>query len=108
MDRLELVLLLGLFAYALVVSWLLTACHIRVARNLGLLDIPNDRKFHKQPTPTGAGLVLYITLTLVTDAHSALWTAQFVFGGMIVIVGLEDDIRPLPAQLRLVVHSLIV
>jgi UDP-GlcNAc:undecaprenyl-phosphate GlcNAc-1-phosphate transferase len=109
MDWLLIGPLIGTFALSMAVSWILTACHIRLGRDFGLIDNPSERKFHKRPTPTAAGLALYLTIVVSSFAlRPRQWSLEFIFAGLIVIVGLLDDIRPLWAQLRLVIHALIV
>src|SRR5262249_16356106 len=108
MDGIDILVLFGFFAWPLALAWLLTTCYIRVARDFRLIDRPSDRKFHKQPTPTGAGLVLYLVLAFLAFAdRGSLWSPQFLFAGLIVSVGLLDDLWPFPAQIRLVIHGLI-
>jgi len=112
MDESDFVWLFAFFGFtfglSLAISWILTRCYIRVARDFGLIDQPSERKDHEQPTPTGAGLVIYLAIAFLAFlGHPRLWTAQFLFGGLIVIIGLIDDIRHVPAQLRLVVHGFI-
>jgi UDP-GlcNAc:undecaprenyl-phosphate GlcNAc-1-phosphate transferase len=84
---------------------------IRWAPALGLIDIPNERKVHSKPIPKGGGLGIFIgwlstALLLALDSKELgldfreLW----VWGGIgliFVVLGLVDDIHPLPWQLRL-------
>src|SRR5262245_3957702 len=99
---------LAAFGWPLFLTCLLTSCHIHLARNFGLIDLPSDRKFHKQPTPTGAGIDLYIAITGFAFVIGGLiWSSQLLLGGLIVLVGLIDDISPLPSLFRLVIHGLI-
>jgi UDP-GlcNAc:undecaprenyl-phosphate GlcNAc-1-phosphate transferase len=96
------------------ISWLLTAVLLRWAPQLRLVDYPDPRKVHTQPTPRGGGLAIY-TASVLTAA--LLWVIdgladRFVWGtlllGMgIVVLGLLDDLRPLPWQLRLGVQAIL-
>ena len=93
------------FLLPFLLSWLLTASLLRLAPRLGLVDHPNARKIHKQCTPSGGGLAIYLAMVLSSaclpyegesDALRIL-----AFGMVIVLLGLIDDLRPLPWQLRL-------
>jgi UDP-GlcNAc:undecaprenyl-phosphate GlcNAc-1-phosphate transferase len=87
------------------ISWVLTALLIRLAPHLGLLDQPNVRKVHTRPIPRGGGLAIYGAIALgllflpgATEAGSGL---SLTVGLGIVLVGLIDDLHPLPWQWRL-------
>jgi len=80
---------------------------IRWAPALGLVDIPNARKVHTQPIPKGGGLGIFVGCLSATLFSSwnlpnpkVLWLWSGV-GLIIVVLGLIDDIRPLPWRLRL-------
>jgi UDP-GlcNAc:undecaprenyl-phosphate GlcNAc-1-phosphate transferase len=100
------------FAVPLVLSWILVRCHIMFAFRWGLIDMPSDRKFHRNPTPTGAGLAIYLAMTCTATFWSFFggqeWVGnvQLLMAGLIVLFGLLDDHRTLPWQLRLAVHVL--
>lgn len=76
---------------------------------------PNARSSHTVPTPQGAGIAVVWAVLIVTGAGLALAsgiTAEMrVVAGCVValaVLGAVDDIRPLPAVLRLAVQILIV
>lgn len=81
-----------------------------LARARGLLDVPNARSSHARPTPRLGGLGI-LTVTLVVgggwlatagDARNGL--AVLAIGAAIALISLIDDLRGLPAALRLVAH----
>lgn len=93
------------------VSWLLTRYFRGWVLSRSLLDIPNSRSSHSQPTPTGGGLVfaaIFLGAILVLYLWERLGFAEFaaLFGsGLVVaIIGWCDDLRPVPARVRLLVH----
>jgi UDP-GlcNAc:undecaprenyl-phosphate/decaprenyl-phosphate GlcNAc-1-phosphate transferase len=102
--------LLALFFAPFAVSWLLTLLLIRWSSRLGLVDQPNERKVHTQPTPRGGGLAIYISLVLTALAFRSTVDRDFAvaltLGVGIVLLGLVDDLRPLPWQLRLGLQTL--
>ena len=102
--------LLALFCAPFAVSWLLTLLLIRWLPRLGLVDQPNERKVHTQPTPRGGGLAIYISLALTALAFRSAVDRDFgvalALGLGIVLLGLVDDLRPLPWQVRLGLQTL--
>lgn len=94
---------IALFASALAASALLIPGIRRVAR----LDVPNERSSHAVPTPRGGGLAI----VLITLAGSAFWMtprmAVFAAAALVIAaVSFIDDLRPLPATVRLAVQIL--
>src|SRR5690242_10295380 len=104
-----LLLFAELFGCALAISWLLTAVLIRLSPRLGLVDNPSERKVHTSPTPRGGGLAIFAAVTLATilfsifTFHFSLFTFQFLLSFAVVLLGLCDDLKPLPWQFRLAV-----
>lgn len=93
-----------------VVTGVLTPALARWARRRQLLDVPNHRSSHRVATPRLGGVAM-IAGVLAGIAISSLSSAPgpnvaIVLGGAVVIgvVGLVDDVRHLPAVLRLVMH----
>lgn len=67
-----------------------------------LLDIPNKRSSHTIATPKGAGLVFSITsLIFITFIFK---TSYFLILIPLLIIGILDDFKPLPALSRLSVQ----
>ena len=94
---------------ALLVSVMLSAFLSRYRGRFALLDLPNARSLHSGATPRSGGLAILVGL--VTGAILAgpalglpgpAWSVAAL--AMVAAVSFADDIRPLPALLRLVVH----
>lgn len=101
---------------ALVVPFLvtygLTGLLRRLAPFLGLMDQPDPRKVHTNPTPRAGGLAIFAALVLtwpfLPPACLGLPRESFLgLAGVIVGLGLVDDLRPLPWWIRLVVQALV-
>jgi UDP-GlcNAc:undecaprenyl-phosphate GlcNAc-1-phosphate transferase len=105
---------------ALALAWQLTACLVRWAPRLGLVDHPDPRKVHSQPTPRAGGLAFFAAFVLtgagLAAANHLGWVslslpADFfwlvLWGSPIVVLGLVDDLRPLSWQLRLGVQMVV-
>lgn len=94
--------------YVLLVSF--TICYVttpvfsRLALRFGIVDKPGGRKIHNSATPLlgGASVYLAILITILINGifSAALWAiigaATFLF-----LVGIFDDIREMPAWLKL-------
>lgn len=99
-------------AVVLVVSAAVTGMVRRFALTHGVMDIPNERSSHTTATPRGGGLsiVLACTASLVVFAILGTIQARLLIalvggGGLVAAIGFLDDRRPMPAALRLVVHT---
>jgi UDP-GlcNAc:undecaprenyl-phosphate GlcNAc-1-phosphate transferase len=90
-------------------SWLFTASLIRWAPRLGLVDYPSARKVHSQPTPRGGGLAIFAAflVTWLFASGFSLRDPRLPLGLVIVVLGLADDLRPLPWQVRLGVQLIV-
>jgi UDP-GlcNAc:undecaprenyl-phosphate GlcNAc-1-phosphate transferase len=97
----------------LAVSWLLTAVLVRLAPRLGLVDMPDPRKVHRVPTPRAGGLAIVagvgagVALLPWLAPSVALLDLRWTWGLAVIVLGLVDDLRPLPWPLRLGVQTLV-
>jgi UDP-GlcNAc:undecaprenyl-phosphate GlcNAc-1-phosphate transferase len=98
--------LLAAFVIPLILSWVLTAVHLRFAPRYGFLDMPGARKFHKKATPTGAGLAFYLAIASSAALFST-FNLQFLLAALVVAFGLLDDHRSLSWRLRLFIHAFV-
>ncbi len=99
--------------YILLFSFLLSFLLVRPARAVaqrhGILDLPDGRKLHGEPTPLLGGVAIYLAF-IVSLLANAILTPTVVgllaAGTGVFVVSLIDDVRPLPAMLKLVVMVL--
>jgi UDP-N-acetylmuramyl pentapeptide phosphotransferase/UDP-N-acetylglucosamine-1-phosphate transferase len=105
--------LLSMSAAVAVVSMLATGVLSAFLRRRAILDHPNVRSSHRTPTPRGGGLAV-VPITLVAWIAGA---GPTIPTGLIVIVAgawalavlsWVDDLRSLPAALRLAVQAVVV
>ena len=82
---------------SLLISTMLSWISIKIAPNIGLMDIPGsaDHKNHKKPIPLTGGLVL-ISIIIIMVYYTKLWKSPKIFGVLvsgifIAIFGLIDD-----------------
>jgi UDP-N-acetylmuramyl pentapeptide phosphotransferase/UDP-N-acetylglucosamine-1-phosphate transferase len=102
-------LVAGLAAF--VVSWFVVRLVRTLALRRGLLDMPNERSSHVQPTPRLGGIGILVAIVVAAAGGAAL--AAAITGALIVVlllaagvslVSLLDDLRGLPPLARLAVH----
>jgi Fuc2NAc and GlcNAc transferase len=96
---------------------LASAALVRLLRDFAnrraLLDLPNDRSSHDVPRPRlgGVGVVAPVLATggwlLFTRGTSPALAVPLVATGLVALLGLVDDLRPLPARVRFGVQVLL-
>lgn len=109
-----------IFAGALAGSLLITPLVIRLALRRGLVDAPGARKVHTRAVPRLGGIgialpTLVLTILVLAMNHSAAADvapvraqalALLLGGGVMLTMGLIDDVRGLPARFKLLVQLL--
>lgn len=101
--------MLKIFAFAFIISMIFTWLTIRIASRFGILDKPNERKIHSKPVPLLGGVAIfasYALALLVNFRFSWQLKGVVIASFLILLAGLWDDIRELPAGVRLVVQIL--
>ena len=95
-------------AAALIVSFLMTPPVKSLAYKVGAIDVPKDnRRMHKTPIPRLGGLAIFIGFMFSTLVFNEVDTQMrgILLGAVIIVVlGVVDDITPLPAMLKFVVQ----
>ncbi|HKK22439.1 MAG TPA: glycosyl transferase family 4 [Pseudohaliea sp.] len=93
---------------AVLLAVLAVAVYLRLARSRRWLAEPTARGAHAAPTPSGAGLALFAALAaalLLADAPPGPYALPLAVTFSLVLVGFVDDLRHLPAALRLAVYG---
>ena len=95
---------------ALVVSFLMTPVVKTFAYKVGAVDVPKDaRRMHKVPIPRLGGLAIFIgfmvSVLILGSVRGNVQMQSILLGSVIIVVlGVVDDICPLPAMLKFVVQ----
>ena len=75
----------------------------KIANFLGAIDIPNERKVHKKPIPRLGGIGIYAGFLLgymIFGEQSVQMNAVLIGSIIIIITGIFDDIKPVPARYK--------
>ncbi len=103
----------------ILVAWLATDLLIpfvtKAAYKLGRVDEPDARKVHTVPIPRLGGIAIFLgfciavaTIELLTPGPLFPRTGPFmgllVGGGLIFLLGIVDDLKPLPAKFKFLVQ----
>ena len=95
---------------ALIVSFAATPAVKWFAHRIGAIDVPKDeRRVHNKPIPRLGGLAIFIgfLLSVVLFADIPGQIQGILLGAVIIVViGVIDDIKPLPALLKFFVQIL--
>lgn len=100
------------FILVLLVSVCLTGAIRRYALSRAVLDIPNQRSSHSEPTPRGGGLAIvlgfsFAMLLLVLKYHADRAMVAALSSTLLVAgIGFWDDHRHVPARWRFLTHLL--
>lgn len=99
------------FVLAAGVALFATPLVILLASKTGAMDKPDSRKVHKKPIPRIGGLGIYIafiismlTVTFLADLSGEVFkeiVGLIVSGTLMMLVGLIDDYKNLPAKVKL-------
>lgn len=105
----------AIVAASFVASMALCRAVLEFARRKRLVDVPNERSLHKTPTPRLGGIAI-VTTGIVVIAVSLVWLKVrierelwvWMLGALaIAALGLADDIKPLPARIRMLIQLAI-
>jgi UDP-GlcNAc:undecaprenyl-phosphate/decaprenyl-phosphate GlcNAc-1-phosphate transferase len=97
------------FGVALGISATLTPLVARWARAHGMVAIPRQDRWHREPTPLLGGIAIYVgsTVVLLWFARGDVRLLALVVGGSILFAtGLIDDFRHLRPHTKLIVQIL--
>lgn len=93
------------------VTWAGVGVFRRWSLKKQLLDIPNERSSHTNPTPRGGGLIIVIVSLASYIIYSLTMGQRIVWGYlagalMIAVISWLDDVRSISFVVRFLVHAL--
>ncbi|MEO1436367.1 MAG: MraY family glycosyltransferase [Bacteroidota bacterium] len=104
------ILLAGMLAFG--VTYTLIPSIMKISRMKRLLDTADERKWHKDPTPTMGGIAIFFGIAvalLLFLGDSALMEVKNVLamGLLLTLVGIKDDLIGVAPSWRLMVQAVI-
>ena len=108
-------MMIPIYTFAVfVLTIVLTGVVLRILKAKAIMDTPNARSNHTQPTPRGGGLAIALAVAIGWTFLAIYWYGGFglyglpmiVAGAAILLCAISwlDDVKPLGAGLRLAAH----
>ena len=82
----------------------------QVALYVGAVDKPDARKIHKEPIPTLGGIAIFLSFLIgymFFGVANSLMLSILISSFLILLLGVFDDINPIPAKYKFLVHLII-
>ena len=91
-------------------SLILTHLMIKISKNMNIMDIPNERSVHKKPTPLLGGTAIFLSFLfgfILFGNQNPLMISILIASFLILLLGIFDDIKPIKARYKFVIHILV-
>ena len=91
-------------------SLILTHLMIKISKNMNIMDIPNERSVHKKPTPLLGGIAIFLSFLfgfILFGNQNPLMISILIASFLILLLGIFDDIKPIKARCKFVIHILV-
>lgn len=89
----------------LAVGLLLTELlYFRLADRLTIIDKPNLRSSHTQPTIRGGGIIFFIVVCVWFVYADFAWPWLMLSVAAVAVISFLDDLKPRPALIRFLIH----
>lgn len=91
-------------AAAFLVALAATPLAIRIAHKFNIVDIPNQRKVHRTPTPRIGGIAIYLAFvvgSLLLMEYTRQVAALLVAGSIVFATGFIDDVKNISPKYKL-------
>ncbi len=82
----------------------------KIAEYIGAIDVPNKRSAHTKPTPLLGGIGIFLSFLLgymLFGRESTLMLSVLMSSFLILLLGVFDDIKPIKARYKIIVHFLV-
>lgn len=86
--------------------------YVHMARRMHINDRPTLRSSHSKEIPTGGGVIIYLCVLVFISWHTYManitWWTLLGSCTVLAIVSFIDDVRPLPAESRLMIQAVVI
>lgn len=82
--------------------------YFKIAKRFNIVDVPNHRSSHTEVTVRGGGIIFPLSIIFCGLLFQDIDLVLLIALTLISAISFADDVRPLPAFLRLAVHLLSV
>lgn len=82
----------------------------KIAKHIGALDFPNERKIHKRVTPRLGGLAIYASFLIgymLYGNNSPQMLSILIGSFILILMGVVDDINPLSSKIQFLFHLIV-
>ena len=82
----------------------------KVAKHIGAMDFPNERKIHKKVTPRLGGIAIYSSFLLgymLYGDNSPQMLSILIGSFILIVMGMIDDINPLSSKVQFLFHLIV-
>ena len=100
-----------LFIFSFISTAILTYILTKYLPNIGLVDIPSNRRSHDKITPRGGGLAIVVVVMIALSGFEYITSNNFVNSIKILplllaiaSISFLDDLKAVPILIRLIVH----
>ncbi len=97
--------------YILLVTFITSLIFIpiskKIAKHIGAMDIPNERKIHEKPMPRLGGIAIYTSFLvgfMFFGNNSSQMLSVLIGSFLLMLMGIIDDINPVPARYQFLTH----
>ena len=106
-----------LFSIIFLINIIIINYRFTIAKYFKIIDVPNERKIHKDPTPLTGGISYFLTLLIIliyiffkSQVNIEKFISLISIYTVFFFIGFFDDIKSLSAKLRtfLVITSLMI
>ena len=97
------------YVFMLVVLFAAELIYFRIARKYGIVDVPNGRSSHNQPTLRGGGVIYWLAAAIYFALNPSEETA-WIFLGLTAIAAVSflDDVSEVRQKIRLIFQLLSI
>lgn len=92
------------YVIVFIILFLVAHLYLKIAAHFNIIDSPNHRSSHSEPTIRGGGIIFYLAVLLFFILSGFHYLPFFLAISLLAIISFLDDLLSLSKRLRLVVH----